>query len=279
MSYIDIGLQLCGQQAGNRVVCVCVYHGVVTSTELGETVAVFGEPTKKYVVLTESLGDACGKCGISMRTRGRVGRGYFRPAVRLEPQSRIRPAAARVFMIEWMDVNHTDTIGDTFKNMLVKGSTTWCLVLDPEHLTPDYAVLDFDFVGYDIRELRAFVNYVRMTGKYTYYIEQIEVLLRLLRGITAVETTDTMRSDWRGLYDAPEPLKYYYDNHTDSVPRYLLVENPDAHDESRVRAASRIAPRTMDNCEEYLRNSFKSFCEAIEKWRTVRQSCVCFIAT
>lgn len=91
--------------------------GVMTSTELDETVVAFGEETKKYVTLTESLGSACSKCGISMRTSGRVGRGYFSPDVRGNydnPPS----SPARVSMIQWIDAKNSDTVRNTFEDML-----------------------------------------------------------------------------------------------------------------------------------------------------------------
>ena len=237
--------------------------GEVHATELGQPVAAFGDPTKKYVQLEESLGSVSRKCGIDMSTRGRVGRAYFRTAFRVNAHSRLHDRC--VSKIEWIDVKDTDTVGITFKNIVVKDRESWCLVLDPQQLIPDYALLDFEWLGNEIRCRNSFVNSVNMNGKHTYYIQQIELLLILLRRIAAVEMTDRRRLDWTALYDALKPLRNYYDNYKDTGARHLHVQNPDAED-NRHFMASRITPRSIDAYEESIRLKFDRFWEDIAKY-------------
>jgi hypothetical protein len=241
--------------------------GVLTNTELGDTVAAFAEPTKKYVVLTESLGPLCRKYGIQATTSGRVGRGYFSPAV-TGNYGNPPPSPACVFMIQWIDAKNSDTVANTFKDMLVKDRKPWCLVLDPGESIPEYARLDFQLAMGTILDLCAFFEYVSTNGKHRYYIEQIEGLLVLLRRIATVDTTDARRSDWEALYIALEPLLYYVNSEVKS--RYLLVENPDVEDDTHYMIGT-SRPKPMERCEKEIRISFKNFCEAIGRYQDARQ--------
>ena len=250
--------------------------GVITSTELGERVPAFTEGTRRYVTLTDSLGSACSKGGLGMSTTGsrRVGRAYFHAAYQIARRSH----AARVSQIEWIDAESRDTVGNTFKDMLVKRDMPWCLVLDPEQVTPDYAVVDLELTRYDILERRAFMDYVKSSGKHAHYIEQIEGLLVLYRRIAAADRTDSLLSGWGAVREALEPLLCYYEGHGSAAPKFLIIQNPenpdnpDGEETSRYMAASRLEPDAppMDTCEESIRRFFDAFCQAIMRYENGR---------
>jgi hypothetical protein len=181
---------------------------IFTSREFGETVPALGGETKKNVALSESLGSACSKCGIPMRASGRVGRGYFTP--RKYYSNSLAIQHPRVSMIEWMDAKDSDTVAAKFKDMLVKTNTPWCLVLDPEHLMPDCAVIEFDGSACGVMDWQRFFKYVSQHHKQEHYIQQIEGFLQLLHRIAAVDAADARRGDWTALHEALEPWLYYY---------------------------------------------------------------------
>jgi hypothetical protein len=195
---------------------------IFTSTELGETVPAFGAETKKYVALPESLGSACSKCGIPMRASGRVGRGYFTPHI--YSSNSFATVDPRVSMIEWIDTKDNDMVTATFKDMLVKTNTPWCLVLDPEHLTPDCEVIDFAWSVMGVMDRQHLFTHVSQYHKQEHYIEQIEGFLKLLRRIAVVDVVDARRGDWTALHEALEPLLYYYYD-AEAAPRNLIIEN------------------------------------------------------
>jgi hypothetical protein len=260
--------QIPTEQGYVKLVAVTIAaDGVITSTELGETVAGMGGGTTKYVKLADSLGSACSKCGI-VWTSGRVGRGWFSVTHANPPHSR-----ARVFRIRWIDAKDSDTVGTIFQASEVSRVMTWCLVLDPEQVTPEYdGFEDLRVERNDILARRAFMDYVTTSGKHAHYIQQIERLLELYRRIAAVE--DRTLTRWWVVQEALDPLEYYYEGHGSAeLAKVLIIENPinaDGEETPRYMAASRLEPEARPpppiDLEDDIRRLFRRFCDAMRAY-------------